>query len=155
MENFQCFHVTFISMCYLHQLCYICICLPIKANEKELHYMPPLSALLPQIDSVFFFQYLFWNEMKANLWCTQRKSTLDLKHMDHTANFLHMCIFRSVRRKNLSETYLLQSTLRNLNAAIFVLYQLLVLVAEATTMGSWITIVIRLLASNYSAMLLV
>ena len=74
--------------------------------------------------------------MKANLWCTQRKSTLDLKHMDHTANFLHMCIFRSVRRKNLSETYLLQSTLRNLNAAIFVLYQLLVLVAEATTMGS-------------------
>ena len=67
MENFQCSHVTFISMCYLHQLCYICICLPIKANGKELHYMPPLSELLPQINSVFFYQYLFWNEMKANL----------------------------------------------------------------------------------------
>ena len=25
-------------------------------------------------------------------WCKQRKWTLDLKHVDHTANFLHMCI---------------------------------------------------------------
>ena len=42
------------------------MCLPIEANGKELHYMPPLSELLPQINSVFF-QFSCWNEMKASL----------------------------------------------------------------------------------------
>ena len=63
-------------MCYLHQLCYICICLPIKANGKELHYMPPLSELLPQINSVFFSSTCF--EMK---W----RPILDFSHLVHTA----------------------------------------------------------------------
>ena len=59
--------------------------------------------LLPQINSFFFFQCSCWNTMRAILsltWCKQRKSTLDLKHMDHTANSLHMCIRQSTSRRH-------------------------------------------------------
>ena len=79
------------------------MCLPIEANGNELHYMPTASELLPQINSFFFFQCSCWNTMRAILsltWCKQRKSTLDLKHMDHTANFLHMCIRQSTSRRH-------------------------------------------------------
>lgn len=48
-----------------------------------------------KLTASFFSQCSCWNTMRASLsltCCTQRKSTLDLKHMEHTANFLHMCI---------------------------------------------------------------
>lgn len=154
--------------CYLYFSVFTCIncatfaCVyRLKQMERScIINMSPLSELLPQINSVFFFQCSCWNKMKANLsflsFGAHSASQLSAWNIWTTRQISTTCAFyRRVRRKNLPETYLLQSTLRNLNAAILVLYQLLVLVAEATAMGSWITIVIRSLASNYNAMLFV
>ena len=62
------------------------------------NYFLKLTAFFFFVCLFCFFQCSCWNTMRAILslsWCKQRKSTLDLKHMDHAANFLHMCIRQS------------------------------------------------------------